>query len=110
MHIGSIVIDCNDFARMSAFWQEALHYVAREPADDGWVVLRDPDGVHVNVSIQQVPERASEKNRLHFDLDSTDQEAEVERLVGIGATRHPREPEPDEDLAVLADPEAISSA
>ena len=105
MHIGSIVIDSNDFARMSAFWQEALHYVAREPVDDHCVVLRDPDGVHVNVSIQQVPELASEKNRLHFDLYSTDQEAEVERLLGIGATRHPREPEPDEDFVVLADPE-----
>ncbi len=105
MHIGSVVIDCNDFARMSAFWQEALRYVAREPVDDDWVVLRDPDGVHVNVSIQQVLERASEKNRLHFDLDSTDQEAEVERLLGIGATRHPREREPDEDFVVLADPE-----
>jgi len=30
---------------------------------------------------------------------------EVERLLRIGATRHPREPEPDEDFVVLADPE-----
>ena len=57
------------------------------------------------MSLQQVPERASEKNRLHFDLYTTDQEAEVGRLLGIGATRHPREPEPDEDFIVLADPE-----
>jgi hypothetical protein len=29
----------------------------------------------------------------------------VERLLGIGATRHPRTPEPGEDFIVLADPE-----
>ena len=105
MHIGSVVIDCNDFDAMSAFWAEALHYVPREPAEDDWVVLRDPDGSHVNVSLQKVPEKASEKNRLHFDLYTTDQAGEVERLLGIGATLHPREPEPDEDFVVLADPE-----
>lgn len=105
MKIGSVVIDCNDFGTMSAFWAEALHYVAREPAEDDWVILRDPEGNGVNVSLQKVPEEASEKNRLHFDLYTTDQAGEVERLLGIGATRHPREPEPEEDFIVLADPE-----
>jgi len=65
MHIGSVVIDCNDFDTMMAFWAEALHYVPREPAEGDRVVLRDPAGVHVNVSLQKVPEGASEKNRLH---------------------------------------------
>lgn len=40
--IGSIVIDCNDFPRMTAFWQEALHYVPRDPPEAGYVVLKDP--------------------------------------------------------------------
>jgi hypothetical protein len=105
MKIGSVVVDCNDFDTMSAFWAEALHHMPRGPAEDDWVVLRDPEGSNVNVSLQKVPEKASEKDRLHFDLYTTDQAAEVERLLGIGATRHPREPEPDEDFVVLADPE-----
>ncbi|MEO8424205.1 MAG: VOC family protein [Actinomycetota bacterium] len=106
MRIGSVVIDCNDFDSMPAFWGEALHYVPRETAEDDWIVLHDPDDErNVNVSLQKVPETASEKNRLHFDLYTTDQAAEVERLIGIGATRHPREPEPEEDFVVLADPE-----
>jgi hypothetical protein len=105
MKIGSVVVDCNDFNTMSAFWAEALRYVPREPAEDDWVVLRDPDGNGVNVSLQKVPEKASEKNRLHFDLYTTDQAGEVDRLLGIGATRHPRVPEPEEDFVVLADPE-----
>jgi len=39
MKIGSIVIHCCDFDRTVAFWQAALHYVPREPAKDGWVVI-----------------------------------------------------------------------
>jgi hypothetical protein len=38
MKIGSIVIRCHEFDRMLAFWQQALHYVPREPVDDGWVL------------------------------------------------------------------------
>ena len=105
MKIGSIVIDCNDFEKMFAFWTEALHYVPREPPDDGWVVLRDPQGENVNVSLQQVPERRSGKYRLHLDLYTNDQAREVNRLLDLGATPHPRTPEPDEDFIVLEDPE-----
>ena len=36
MKIGSIVIRCYEFDKMLAFWQEALHYVPREPAKSGW--------------------------------------------------------------------------
>lgn len=105
MKVGSIVIDCNDFETMTAFWSEALHYrPAREP-DGDFVVLRDPEGNNVNVSLQKVPERTTEKNRLHVDLYATDQAGEVQRLLGIGATLHPREPESGDDFVVLADPE-----
>lgn len=105
MRIGSVVIDCNDFETMSAFWQDALHYVPRDAAESDWVVLRDPESRGVNVSLQQVPEKPAGKNRLHLDLYTDDQEGEVERLLKIGATRHPRAPEPDEDFIVLEDPE-----
>jgi catechol 2,3-dioxygenase-like lactoylglutathione lyase family enzyme len=105
MRVGSVVIDCNDFDAMSAFWEEALRYVPREPAEPDWVVLRDPDGRNVNVSLQKVPEKRIGKNRLHLDLYTNDQEGEVERLLEIGATRHPRTPEPGEDFIVLEDPE-----
>jgi hypothetical protein len=105
VEVGSVVVDCNDFHRMLAFWREALHYVPKYPPEDDWVILRDPEGRHVNVSLQKVPEKRVGKNRLHFDLYTTDQQGEVERLLGLGATRHPRIPEPGEDFIVLADPE-----
>jgi len=81
--------DCNDFSRMLAFWQQALRYVLREPHPDDWVILRDPDGTHVNVSQQLVPEKRVGKNRLHLDLYTNDQEGEVERLLQLGATGIP---------------------
>jgi len=105
VRVGSVVIDCNDFPRMLAFWQEALRYGPRDPPEGDWAVLRDPNGRNVNVSLQLVPEPRVGKNRLHFDLYTDDRDGEVERLLGIGATIHPRTPEPDEDFIVLADPE-----
>jgi catechol 2,3-dioxygenase-like lactoylglutathione lyase family enzyme len=103
--VGSVVIDCNDFPAMLAFWREALGYEPKYEPEDDWAILRDPGGKNVNVSLQLVPEPRVGKNRLHFDLYAADQKREVERLLGIGATLHPRTPEPDEDFIVLADPE-----
>ena len=107
MRIGSVVVDCNDFDTMFEFWREALRYVPREPPEEGWGVLRDPDNRNVNVSLQKVPEKRVGKNRLHFDLYTDDHKAEIDRLLELGATIHPRDPDPeeDEDFVTLEDPE-----
>jgi predicted enzyme related to lactoylglutathione lyase len=105
MHVGSVVIDCNDIPTMLAFWQQALRYVPRDAPDGDFAVLRDPDGEHVNVSFQLVPEKRAGKNRLHLDLYTKDQDEEVRRLLDLGATVHPRSPEPGEDFVLLEDPE-----
>ena len=104
MKVGSVVIDCNDFDGMFAFWREALRY---EPGyrDVDFVILHDPDRKNVNVSISQVPEPRVGKNRLHLDLYTDDQQGEVERLLKLGAKIHPRVPEEGEDFVVLEDPE-----
>ena len=62
-------------------------------------------GPNVSVSLNRVPEPRAGKNRLHLDVYTGDPAAEVERLLALGATLHPRTPEPDEDFIVLADPE-----
>jgi len=106
LKIGSIVIRCYEFDRMLAFWREALHYQPRQPAKDGWVVLHDPEGRGPNVSLDQFPEkRSGKRSRFHFDLYTTDQEGEVERLVKIGASRYPWRYKPDDDFVVLEDPD-----
>jgi hypothetical protein len=89
MKIGSIVIRCYEFDKMRSFRQEALHSVPREPAKDGWVVLRDPAGLGPNVSLDQVAEkRIGKRSRLHLDLYTNEREREVERSTKIGATRY----------------------
>jgi glyoxalase superfamily protein len=92
---------------MLAFWKEALHYVHSEPVEGGWVILRDPNGHGPNVSLDQTSEkRSGKRSRFHFDLYTTDQQGEVERLVKIGATRYPWRYEPDADYVVLEDPDS----
>jgi len=105
MKIGSIVIDCKEFDKMLAFWQEALHYVPRDPAKDGWVVLRDPEGRNPNMSLNHAPERWRRGSRLHLDLYTDNREGEVNRLLKIGAKRHPQTYDPDDDFRVLEDPD-----
>lgn len=78
MRIGSIVIRCCEFERMQEFWQKALHYEPRQPAKNGWVVLRDPQGRGPNLSLDQVLEkRTGKRSRLHLDLYTSDREREV---------------------------------
>lgn len=107
LKIGSVVIDCINFHKMLAFWRDALRYVPRKPAKDGWVVLEDPAGQNTNVSLNQVmpSEKLTGRNWLHFDLYTKDQKHEVERLGKLGATLHPQEYEPDDDFIVMEDPD-----
>ncbi len=102
--IGSIVVDCDDFARMMAFWQEALHYVPREPAEEDSVVLKDPEGHGPNLSLNLTSEGPLAEYRLHLDLYAADREKEVERLLRLGATLK-RPAEKGKDFVTLADPD-----
>ncbi len=103
LRVGSIVIDVKDFRRMIAFWQEALGYTPRSPPapGDDFTVLKDPAGKGPNVSIDAMEPL---RNKIHLDLYSEQPEAEIERLLRIGARLyHAREP--GEDFTVLEDPE-----
>ena len=104
LRIGSVVIDCDDFSQMMTFWQEALHYVPQEPPEEGWVILKDPEGRGPNLSLNLTSEGPLDQYRLHLDLYTADQEREVERLVHLGATLK-RSPQKGEDFVVLADPD-----
>ena len=105
MKIGSIVIDCNKFDKMLAFWQETLHFVPRNPPRDGWVILCDPEEKNPNISLNQVFQKLRGRNRLHLDLYTDNREAEIDRLMKIGAKRHRQRYEPEDDFRVLEDPD-----
>ena len=106
IRVGSVVMNCGDFDRMRSFWEGALGYAPRSGADPGpgphrFLVLTDPSGKGPNVSID---EGDPERGQLHLDLYSQDPEADVDRLLGLGATLYRPRGE-GEDFTVLADPE-----
>ena len=102
--IGSIVVDCTDLPRMMAFWQDALHYVPRDPPEADGVVLKDPGGIGPNLSLNMTSEGPLDDYRLHLDLYSSEPEEEVQRLLGLGATLK-RPAKKGHDFVTLADPD-----
>ena len=105
LRVGSIVIRVDDLARQVAFWTAALDYVPRLPADD-FVLLQPRSGHGPNVSLDRARSEVHLPPRIHLDLYADDQAAEVDRLVGLGASRVEWKKRPaDADYVILADPE-----
>lgn len=104
LRIGSVVINCSDFERTVAFWQQALHYVRPPRPERGFAILKDPAGMAPNLSVQGTSELKFGRNRMHLDLDADDQRAEVERLLELGATVD-WAPGEGRDFVIMADPE-----
>ena len=102
--VGSMVIDCTDLPRMLAFWQEALHYVPRDPPEADGAVLKDPTGEGPNLTLSRTSEKPLGDYRLHLDLYSSDPEREVKRLIRLGAKRL-RPAKKGDDFVTLADPD-----
>ena len=107
LRIGSIVLRVDDLRRQTAFWQAALGYVRRDDGkSDDFVLLGPSDGVGPNLSLDQVRSSLQIPPRLHLDLYTTDQAAEVKRLIALGASEvHWDKRPPDADYVILADPE-----
>ncbi|MDQ4035853.1 MAG: VOC family protein [Chloroflexota bacterium] len=104
--IGSIVIRVDDLQRQTAFWSAALDYVPREDDSDDFVLLRPRNGIGPNLSLDRVRSALQIPPRIHLDLYTDDQAAEVRRLVALGASEvHWDKRPPDADYLILADPE-----
>lgn len=103
-----IVIDCHDHDLLARFWADVLGYEIgeREDGPDEWSVeLEAPPGAGPNILVQRTPDQKATKNRLHLDLNATDrdQDAEVERILSLGATRADIG-QGEQTWVVLADP------
>jgi hypothetical protein len=113
----SVVVDCLDVAAQGRWWAEALGWeIVYEAVDECVIVpphaLTKGDEIPVEergpgLVFVPVPEGKTLKNRLHIDLApraSDDQEAEVDRLVALGARRIDIG-QGERTWVVLADPE-----
>jgi hypothetical protein len=70
--------DAAEIARLSALGIEDVE-------DDPSVLVEPEDGAAPRYWFQRVPEGKRAKNRFHMDLVAGDADAEVARLVGLGA-------------------------
>ena len=107
--IQCLAVDCHDPSVVATFWQSALGW--RRTHEDAQDVILEPpegspqDGVAPDLLFQRVPDPTPGKNRLHLDLRPADQDAEVERLISLGAKRVSIGQGPDVSWVVMADPE-----
>jgi hypothetical protein len=99
-----LVIDANDPRALARFWAAALHHDILYEDDDEVIVGSDVHG-YPGLCFLRVPGTKSAKNRLHIDLDPDDRDAEVDRLLGLGAVRVDVGQGPEVTWIVLADPE-----
>ena len=131
-----VTFDANDPKTLADFWLDALGYQRPSPPapfdtwaafaldkgipEDNWNDfdgLEDPDGDGPRLFFQKVPEGKTAKNRMHLDLRVADRETddetqrldintEVDRLVGIGATKIEEFDQPGFGIwTVMHDPE-----
>ena len=107
LHLGTVVINVQDMRRAVAFWTAALGYVRREQDwDPEFMMLIDPAGRQLPVSLQLADEPPKEPVRVHLDLYTAEQARHVERLTTLGATRVDEWPYPKgADFVVLRDPD-----
>jgi catechol-2,3-dioxygenase len=97
----AVAVDATDPARLGRWWAEVLGLrILREEADDVVVGGDGQPTLHFVRTERTTPGR----NGLQLDLEPDDRDAEVERLVNMGA-RHVDIGQDDHGRMVLADPE-----
>lgn len=105
LRIGSLVWGVRDVPQAVRFWSQALDYKPlREPSED-WAILVPVEGSGQQLAITIVSSDARDHQRHHLDLYATDREAEIERLLKLGATRVDWRYPAHSDYVVLADPD-----
>ena len=109
--ISELVIDCADPERLAAFWSEVLGFVELGREDDGSIEIGPPGvgfgGPQPTLILSPGSDPRAGKLRLHIDVSATDrdQDAELERLLALGATPAEVGQTGTESWHVLADPE-----
>jgi len=101
-----IVVDCSDLERSARFWCGVLGYTA-SPTSGLYRTLTPESGVGIEVLLQRVPDVKGQKNRLHLDLRTPDLDAEVRRVLDLGATLLTSEPVTEDGWSwhILGDPD-----
>ena len=99
----NVGIDVADLERAEAFYS-ALLGVERDWEFDQYVGFKPLPG-GLGLYLQRVPDEKISKTRIHMDVTVPNVAAAMERVEAIGGTVLRDFIEPDEGLAVVADPD-----
>jgi predicted enzyme related to lactoylglutathione lyase len=100
----TVVVDAANPALMARFWAAVLDYQIVFEQPDEVVIAKDRE-TYPGIIFVPVAEAKTVKNRLHIDLNPDNQEAEVARLLGLGAKRVDVGQNDEVTWVVMADPE-----
>jgi catechol 2,3-dioxygenase-like lactoylglutathione lyase family enzyme len=108
--LSEIVVDSRDPEALAAWWAEVLGYRVLGREDDGAIEIGPEAGFGgpaPTLVFTPVGELAPRTGRLHIDVNPTDrdQEAELQRLLALGAVPADVGQTGEESWHVLADPE-----
>ena len=97
--IGNITFACEDPEHLATFWASAIDYeieaappglldaIEAEGGDTNAAAAAvDPDGHGPRLFFKKMDHSSPEHIPIHLDLDADDRDAEVERLLELGAT------------------------
>jgi predicted enzyme related to lactoylglutathione lyase len=102
--LANITFDASDAAQLAQFWSSVLEL----PMDEGASAYFASIGMGARTPALlfiAVPEPPTSKNRVHIDLDASDRNAEVQRVLSLGATKVGDHQEHGHTWTVLADPD-----
>jgi predicted enzyme related to lactoylglutathione lyase len=117
IRLACVAFDCGDALTVGQFWSEALGrpldpdsnsefasigFTARREAGGWRPVDREDDPTWL---FAKVPEKKAVKNRVHPDVITDDVEAEIARLVQLGASRVADREEYGYRWTLMTDPE-----
>jgi catechol 2,3-dioxygenase-like lactoylglutathione lyase family enzyme len=109
--ISELILDCTDPERLADFWSDVLGYVELDREPDGSIEIGPPGvgfgGPQPTLIFSPSTDPKPGKLPLHIDLNPTDrdQDAELERLLALGARPADVGQTGEEHWHVLQDPE-----
>jgi predicted enzyme related to lactoylglutathione lyase len=101
-----VAFDARDAQAAASFWAAVLGRTLADGANsDNALISGDPAIPGSRIGFHRVPEGKTVKNRMHFDVITTDFDAETDRLIGLGATKLNEVNGATAHWVTLADPE-----
>ena len=101
-----IVVDAHDLPALARFWAQVLDWRILSERERE-VVIGPEETAPVGMCFMPVTDQKIVKNRLHLDLvpNSVNRDAEIERILALGARRTDIGQTGGESWTVLADPQ-----